>query len=217
MPGTAALRILGGRLNVFDRRPVGWAKMAIKGTLVAKANDLRVVPELSREARFNRLLHDGELDAAYRYATILLGNRSDAEDAVSEAALSAWRHLDELRDPARFDAWFGRILVNACRNLMRSRRFSVLLDDERELPEWSHPSTPDPAEGVARRQAIASGLRELSGAHREAVVLRYYLDLSVDQIAARTGTNPGTVKSRLHHALRQLRAAVGLEEDGRLQ
>ena len=56
------------------------------------------------------------LTRAYRLAGIVLGDPSEAQDAVHEAALQAWRHWHELRDPARFDAWFDRILVNQCRD-----------------------------------------------------------------------------------------------------
>ena len=67
---------------------------------------------------------------------------------------------------------------------------------------------PDQADAIVRRDALATAVRALSPDHREVVVLRYYSDLTVDQIAARTGASSGTVKSRLHYALRYLRSAV---------
>ena len=67
-------------------------------------------------------LIDAGVDGAYRLATVILGNALDAEDAVADAALDAWRSRTKLRDLDRFDAWFGRILVNACRDRLRSRR-----------------------------------------------------------------------------------------------
>jgi RNA polymerase sigma-70 factor (ECF subfamily) len=69
-------------------------------------------------------------------------------------------------------------------------------------------ASPDQADTIVRREALGTALRTLSPDHREIVVLRFYLDLSVDQIAARTGVGPGTVKSRLHYALRHLRSAI---------
>lgn len=139
------------------------------------------------------------LDAAYRYATLILGNRAEAEDATHDAALTAWRKFGELRDPDRFQAWFGRILVNACRDRLRARkRLPVRLD----LPGGVRDIDP---EAMDRRQALARGLRTLTPEHREVVVLRFFEDLTVDQIAERTGTRSGTVKSRLHYALRHLR------------
>lgn len=163
-----------------------------------------------RSRTFAELLDRRVIDGAYHYATLMLGNRPDAEDATHDAALTAWRHLGELRDPAKFEAWFGRIVVNACRDRLRSRRrmpLHVALDPEL--------SSPDPNSGFARRDALAGAIRSLSTDHREVVVLRFFADLTVDQIAARTGVGAGTVKSRLHYALRDLRAAVDAEDQGR--
>ncbi len=160
-------------------------------------------------ATFGELLDRRVIDGAYRYATLMMGNRADAEDATHDAALTAWRHLRELRDPARFEAWFGRIVVNACRDRLRARRrvpLHVALDPEL--------SSPDPNSGFARRDDLAGAIRNLSADHREVVVLRFFADLTVDEIAARTGTRSGTVKSRLHYALRELRAAVDAEDHG---
>ena len=61
-------------------------------------------------------LADGHLDEAYRLARLIVGDASEAEDATHDAFVAAWRGWGRLRDPGRFDAWFGRILVNTCRN-----------------------------------------------------------------------------------------------------
>jgi RNA polymerase sigma-70 factor (ECF subfamily) len=163
-----------------------------------------------RTQTFAELMDRRVLDNAYRYATLILGDRADAEDATHDAALTAWRHLGELRDPAKFEAWFGRIVVNACRDRLRARRrrpVQVELDPAL--------SSPDANDGLARRDTLALAIRSLSADHREVVVLRFYADLTVDQVAARTGVGAGTVKSRLHYALRILRAAVDAEDEGR--
>jgi RNA polymerase sigma-70 factor (ECF subfamily) len=163
-----------------------------------------------RGRTFAELLDRRVLDSTYRYATLMLGDRGEAEDATHDAALAAWRHLGELRDPAKFEAWFGRIVVNACRDRLRARRrLPVHLLPDPELPG------PDANDALARRDALAGAIRSLSADHREVVVLRFYADLTVDQIAARTGVGAGTVKSRLHYALRHLRAAVDAEDEGR--
>ena len=165
-----------------------------------------------RARTFAELVDRRVLDNAYRYATLMLGDRADAEDATHDAALTAWRHLGELRDPAKFEAWFGRIVVNACRDRLRvRRRRPVHLELDPEL------STPDANDGLAGRDALANAIRSLTTDHREVVVLRFYADLTVDQIAARTGVGAGTVKSRLHYAMRQLRAAVEAEDPGRFR
>lgn len=166
----------------------------------------------ARERMFATLVDRRAIDAAYRYATMVLGNRSDAEDATHDAALTAWQRFGDLRDVDRFEAWFGRILVNACRDRLRVRVRTPLSLDAEPVPDAAslgdRLASPDQADAIVRRQAIGAALRSLSPEHREVVVLRYYLDLTVEQVAARTGASAGTVKSRLHYALRYLRSAV---------
>jgi RNA polymerase sigma-70 factor (ECF subfamily) len=164
----------------------------------------RPADEDARARAFAGLVDRRALDAAYRYATLILGDRAEAEDATHDAALTAWRRFSELRDPSRFDAWFGRILVNACRDRLRVRRRMVheILDDA------TAGSRIDAADAIAGQQALGQAIRNLSADHREVVVLRFYADLTVDQIADRTGVGSGTVKSRLHYALRHLRDAL---------
>ena len=165
----------------------------------------RLAEEDARARAFAGMVDRRALDAAYRYATLILGDPTEAEDATHDAALVAWRRFAELRDPDRFDAWFGRILVNACRDRLRVRRRTVheILDAD------TAGSAIDPTDSLARRHALVQAIRALSADHREVIVLRYYADLTVDQIAGRTGVGSGTVKSRLHYALRQLRRALG--------
>lgn len=80
-----------------------------------------------RAAAFRRLV-GGSLDDAYRRAAVLLGNRFEAEDAVRDAAERAWRSWGSFRNPAQFDAWFGRILVNVCRDRLRRRRRVAVIE-----------------------------------------------------------------------------------------
>lgn len=178
----------------------------------------RLDSDRTRERTFAELVDRPALDRAYRLATLMLGDRSEAEDAAHDAALAAWRHLDDLRDPARFEAWFGRILVNVCRDRLRARRRvsvrQIAADVSDEIVARSGPRVADPTEGVARRQQMAQALASLNDAQREVVILRFYLDLSIDQIAARLGTRPGTIKSRLHYALTRLRAAYDPSTEG---
>jgi RNA polymerase sigma factor (sigma-70 family) len=144
------------------------------------------------------------IDSAYRLAWAILGNSGDADDATQEAFASAWRHRRSLRDPARFDAWFGRILVNECRQRLRRRARERI----RVLPDAvvsAEPAVPDSSGHVATRDAISRAVVRLDADHRIVVILRYWADLSVDEIAARLDVPSGTVKSRLHYALRSMR------------
>lgn len=161
-----------------------------------------------RARTFDAYLDRPALDRAYRTARLILLDPAEAEDATHDAALTAWRRFGDLRDPARFEAWFGRILVNACRDRLRARRRIAFHLDGETLP-GSEPSTwADPADAAADLDLIRAGFRDLSPEHREVVALRFFADLTVDQIAERTGARAGTVKSRLHYALRQLRASA---------
>jgi RNA polymerase sigma-70 factor, ECF subfamily len=158
----------------------------------------------TRAAAFASLL-DGVLARSYRLAAVVLQSEIDAQDATHDAALRAWRRFDSLRDPARFDAWFGRILINVCRDELASRA--------RRIVEISM-GGPEPAGRFedtgawsAERDALRRSINVLSPDHRIVIALRYFEDLTVEQIAERTGSRQGTVKSRLHYAVAELRAA----------
>lgn len=184
--------------------------MAVKENEIRQVRRATVVGDTARATAFASFVDRDALDRAYRYATLILGDPADAEDATHDAALRAWHRFGELRDPTRFEAWFGRILVNACRDRRRERRHTTLSLDDPTFPadeSWLRATT-DPAEALGRRQLMASALRALRPEHLEVVVLRFYLDLTIDQIAERTGARAGTVKSRLHYALLELRGTL---------
>jgi len=153
-----------------------------------------------------RTLVGTALDEAYHRATVLLGDRFEAEDAVHDAAEKAWRGWGGLRDPARFDAWFGRILVNTCRDRLRSRRRVQRIEvGSVSTGERSGPSHGD---RMAELDQLREALAVLGPDERIVVVLRFESDLTVPAIAALVGVPEGTVKSRLHHALRKVRAEL---------
>jgi RNA polymerase sigma-70 factor, ECF subfamily len=128
-----------------------------------------------------------------------------AEDATQQALLSIWRDLPQLRDPARFDAWSYRLLVRACyAESGRTRRWAPNL---RLLP-GDEPEATDELGSVVDRDQLERGFRRLSIDHRTVVVLHHYLDLPLDGIAETLGISPGTAASRLHYAMRGLRAAL---------
>ncbi len=131
-----------------------------------------------------------------------------AEDATQRALLDAWRYLPQLRDPDRFEAWVYRLLVNACnaeaRREGRHRGNLVLLT-------FDGPVVPDPATDVATQEQLDHAFRRLSVEHRTVVVLVHYVGLSPAEAAAAMGTPIGTVRSRLHYALKYLREALEAE------
>ncbi|MDQ3938637.1 MAG: sigma-70 family RNA polymerase sigma factor [Chloroflexota bacterium] len=155
---------------------------------------------------------EASLDGGYRLAAVILGDRRDAEDATHDAAERAWRSRSSLRDVDRFEPWFQRIVVNTCRDRMRRRRAApafVSVDAVRARGSAirSADQGGDPYAGAVERDALRHALGQLNPDQRIVVAMRFYLDLEIEEIARRLATRPGTVKSRLHRALKQLRAA----------
>ena len=154
-------------------------------------------------------LIDASGDRLFAVARRILRDRGRAEDAVQQALVAIWHGLPGLRDPARFDAWSYRLVVNACNTEARTTR--------RWLPNLFGPerqrAAMDESDAVVQRDQLERAFRRLSVDHRAVVVLRYFVDMSPDQIAAALGIPGGTARSRLHHAMRSLRAA--LEADAR--
>lgn len=156
-----------------------------------------------RQSAFGRMT-DRQLVASYRLAALLLGSDIEAQDATHDAAVIAWERFASLRDPERFDAWFQRILVNVCRDRLRSQRRVRLIPID---------DAPEPAAGggggsnLGERDALRRSLLTLTPDQRTVVVLCYFADLSLEEIAERTGERLGTIKSRLHYALQALHAA----------
>jgi RNA polymerase sigma-70 factor, ECF subfamily len=133
-----------------------------------------------------------------------------AEDATQQALLAIWRDLPQLRDLARFDAWSYRLLVRACyAEGRRTRRWTPNL---RLLPA-DEPASAEGLSSVIDRDQLERGFRRLSVEHRAVVVLHHYLEMSSDEVAQTLGVPLGTVRSRLHYAMRALRSA--LEADAR--
>ncbi len=149
-------------------------------------------------------------DRLHAVAHRILRDTDLAEDATQQALLAIWRDLPQLRDPARFDAWSYRLLVRACyAEASRTRRLTPVV---RLLPV-DQPAEGDGLSSVVDRDQLERGFRRLSIDHRAVVVLHHYLDLPLPEIAEVLGVPAGTVRSRLHHAMRGLRAA--LEADAR--
>jgi RNA polymerase sigma-70 factor (ECF subfamily) len=128
-----------------------------------------------------------------------------AEDATQQALLAIWRDLPQLRDPARFDAWSYRLLVRAC--YAEGRKTRQWAPNLRVLPV-DEPGGPDAMSSVVDRDQLERGFRRLSIDHRVEVVLHHYLDLPLEEVADTLGIPLGTVRSRLLHAMRGLRAAL---------
>ena len=144
-------------------------------------------------------------DRLHSVAYRILRDIDLAEDATQQALLTVWRDLPQLRDPARFDAWSYRLLVRAC--YAEGRRTRQWAPNLRLLPA-DEPAAEGGFSSVVDRDQLERAFRRLSIDHRAVVVLHHYLDLSLDGVAETLGVPIGTVRSRLHHAMRGLRAAL---------
>jgi RNA polymerase sigma-70 factor (ECF subfamily) len=171
----------------------------------------RVLAEVAatKAVAFQRLAAE-HLDESYRLARAILGSRAEAEDATHDAFEQAWRRWSSLRDPDRFEAWFARILVNSCRDRLRTAARRRVRDLSPELARATalRRDSPDPFGQTRDRMVLGRALADLSPDHRLVVALRFYRDLSAAEIARLVGTREGTVHSRLHYALRHLRAVL---------
>ena len=163
------------------------------------------------EAAFDELV--GRVgDRLHSIARRILRDPYLAEDATQRALLDAWQNLPRLKDPDRFEAWTYRLVVNACNaEARRERRHRGNL----RLLASDDPVVPDTAGRIAIQHQLDQAFRRLGVEHRTEVVLIHYVGLSSTEAAAAMGTPVGTVRSRLHYALKYLREAV--EADARLE
>jgi len=142
----------------------------------------------------------------YAIAYRILRDADLANDALQEALVKVWDDLPALRDPDRFDAWAARITCRCCYRLAkRERRFALPAPAEPERDTTAFVTQ------VADRDEMERGFRRLSPEHRAVLVLHYYLGLTLGEIADTLDISPGTVGSRLHYAMRSLRAALESE------
>ena len=153
-----------------------------------------------------RLTGDRCMAIAFR----ILRDFDHADDAVQAALLTAWRDIRALRDPELFEPWLHRILTNACyTEARRRRRWSERI---RVLPVEPMHGTDDFLT-VETRDQLERAFRRLTVEQRTVLVFHHYLGLPLPEVAERIGVPLGTVKSRIYHAKRALRA--GLEADDR--
>jgi RNA polymerase sigma-70 factor (ECF subfamily) len=188
--------------------------------MVAKRPPWASEPEVQMRTRLVERARDGDHDAftalvdldgdrGFAIAYRILRDAGRAQDSLQQAFLEAWRDLPRLRDISRYEAWFHRLLVNACyAEARRQRRWSGRV---RAL-SMDGPAGPDPIVSSDDRDALERAFRRLSPEHRAVFVLHHHVGLSVPAVAEVVGVPVGTVKSRLHHATRILRAAIAADE-----
>ena len=171
------------------------------------AADRDVVREARRgdEAAFTSLLQP-LLEPAYRLAVGMLQDRQLAEDAVQEAALKAWRKINQLREGSEFRPWFFGIVANECRTTRRGRSWNLLRTD---TEGGGSPARDDEA---AQSVDLRSALRRLTPEQRLVIVLYFYLDLPLQEIAAITRESFAAVRGRLYRGIRALKQDFQISE-----
>jgi len=185
---------------------------------IAGIADLLTRARAGESSAFCRLAaeHEGRL---LQQACGLTHDPSAAEDLVAETLVEAWRSLSRYDGTCRFSTWLFSILLHRHQKALRRARSrpvplaalpSAEADEWRQAQENLHAADPSPAEEAMRREA-ADKLRAAVGAlpekHQQVILLRFFEDASLPEIAALLACSVGTVKSRLHYALEKLREA----------
>jgi RNA polymerase sigma-70 factor (ECF subfamily) len=157
---------------------------------------------------------------AGKYRSVIFGtaylmtrDRGSAEDAVQDSLIQMWKHIPSLRLRSSLKSWLMRIVVNEVNQQRRKKRLPTVPDEE--IPEAG--GDPDETETVVigheRHRNIRRALEMLPDTQREMVILRYFSELTVPEIASVTGIREGTVKSRLSRALNHLGEILRNEEE----
>ena len=149
-------------------------------------------------------------DRLLRSAYLLCGNEADAQDLVQDTLILAFRNARRFRGKSALCTYLYGILLNLTRHYHRKRKRMVYTDQPPDLasPEPSVSCDPD---ADAASSALMEAIRQLSPAHREVVILRYYEEMKIHEIATYIGATKGTVKSRLHYAVSHLRQLIPKE------
>lgn len=180
--------------------------MHVAGTAARDVTTMAARAEERRHA-FQRL-SEAHLDRSYRLARLILGSGADAEDAVHDAFLRAWRAWPSLRDESRFEPWFGRILINTCRDRLRRAARTRTAELPPDLPSGDAIGT------AGERDLLQRALARLRPDDQVVLALRFHRDLRVEQVATILGIAPGTVMSRQHRAIARLRAILAESGEG---
>jgi RNA polymerase sigma-70 factor (ECF subfamily) len=142
--------------------------------------------------------------AVYNLAYRMLGDPTEAEDAAQEVFVRAWNQLRTFQLDKRFSTWLLSIASHYCIDLLRRRRPTAPLDDVALYKESDDPAPEDVALRGEQREMVQALLNTLPEKYRNVTVLRYYNDLSYDEIARITGLTESAVKTQLHRARRML-------------
>src|SRR5436190_18092236 len=147
-------------------------------------------------------------DRLLRSACLLCGDATEAQDLVQETFVQALKSAHRFRGDSAVYTWLHGILLNLCRRHLRKQKRLVF---DEALEETVQPSPANHLDQDFCATRLAQAIQNLSPDHREVIVLRYYENLKIAEIARQTGVSKGTVKSRLHYAVRHLEQLIPSE------
>ena len=191
------------------------AVSVIDARTVADATDLTLIARAGRgDAEAFELLITPRFWRLGRLALSITGNEADADDAIQIGCLRAWRELPRLREPTLFDAWLWRIVLNACRNVVRGRRrlivHEIAVTDD-VLGERTIAAGPGPGDALPDDDAIRRAFARLDHDKRTILVLHHVDERPIREIAGILAIPEGTVKWRLHAARQALERTLEAE------
>ena len=162
---------------------------------------------LGDSSAIERFVHTYQQDV-YRLALSILDDSNEADDATQDTLLAVLRSLDSFRGDSSFTTWLYSITVNICRTrLQRHKRRQILTDLLNGIFQFGNRHTSSAEEAVIKNEsdtALWQAVHKMNGKHRIPIVLRYYHDLSIAEIANILGIPEGTVHSRLNIARKHL-------------
>jgi RNA polymerase sigma-70 factor, ECF subfamily len=151
-------------------------------------------------------------DRLFRQAVALCQDTTLAEDLVQETLIEAWRSLRRFNGRCRLFTWFCSILLHRYQKALRHKRTVSLPDEICEAIIDEQPSPATTSEHTDRARFLRQHLDNLPHKQRQVIYLRFYVDNSLEEIAAALACNVGTVKSRLFHGLENLRKMRGIQK-----
>ena len=176
---------------------------------MTEPSDATVVRQvLAGDTEAYRLLVARHRERMGRFAMRMLGNRQDAEEALQDAFVRAYRSLGQCATPERFDGWLFRILANRCRTKgSRRRRYeATFVADELAVAAAADPLTAEAGQDPpVSGETLAQALGQLDDDSREAFLLKYVEELSYQEIAGLTGVGISALKMRVKRAAERLR------------
>jgi RNA polymerase sigma-70 factor (ECF subfamily) len=147
------------------------------------------------------------IEPGFRLALAMLHDPQAAEDAVQEASFTAWRKLARMQDQGKLRPWFLGVVANKCRNARRKKWFAGV---SLGLPD--HLSVVSPEDRTLRGADLRRAVSRLRHADRLVVVLYFYLDMPLEDVAAVAGSSVGATRARLYRSIKRLRPDLSIQE-----